>query len=211
MALRKDGEARLMMETREARRLFLYGDGDGKRILGVTELSRRTGVSEGTIRKHYSDWEKEFEGKLQGNDSRSHALALSAESLDIHKSNIAFLEDQMAKVKWEIEQFDDIIASLQGICDNFSLNTDNGDHAVRLFENYLSSRYNMDSLRRMFLTMQKQHSDLTGVRDLMDIQATITKEREKGRVKMDLRKEAAAALPRNVTPDDGKLAVFDRS
>ena len=120
------------------------------------------------------------------------------------------LEDQIRQCAWELEQFDEITAKLESICENFSLNTDNGDHAVRLLENYLSSRGAKDALRKTFMALHKHYTDLTGVRDLLDLQATSAKELEKGRVRMRLREEAARGGAVDVTPSEEKMSVFDR-
>lgn len=196
-------------ETREARRLFLYGDGDGKRVLNPDELAKRSGVHVTTIYRNLPLWEKAYEEMLSGNGQRNLAIALSAEQLQLHKSCIKTLEDQIRQCSWELEQFDEITSRLEAICENFSLNTENGDAALRLLENYLSSRGAKDSLRKTFMAMHKHYTDLTGVRDLLDVQATAAKELEKGRVRIRLKQEAAEQ-PRDVTPSDSKLAVFDR-
>ena len=196
-------------ETKEARKLYLYGDGTGKRVTNAEELARLSGVHTGTIYRNLPGWEKEWEQMLIGGNEQRLAIALSAEKLSLHNSCIDTLENQIRQCAWELEQFDEITGALEKICDNFSLNTDNGDAALRLFENYLSSRGAKDTLRKTFMSMHKHYTDLTGIKDLLDLQATSAKELEKGRVRMRLKKEGGEQL-RDVTPDDGKLAVFDR-
>lgn len=197
-------------ETKQARQLFLYGDGDGVRVINAEELAKRSGVHVGTIYRNLPQWEKEWEEILTGKNERTLAIALSAEQLQLHKSCIKTLEDQIRQCSWELEQFDEITSRLESICENFSLNTENGDAALRLLENYLASRGAKDALRKTFMAMHKHYTDLTGVRDLLDVQATAAKELEKGRVRIRLKQEAAEQ-PRDVTPPDSKLAVFDRS
>ena len=52
---------------------------------------------------------------------------------------------------------------------------------------------------------------MTGIMDLKDIQTTASKELEKGRVRIQLKKEQVESGPRDVTPEvDGGFA-FDRS
>ena len=207
---KKPAERTLKPETREARRMFLYGDGNGNRIISPHELAKRTGVHVTTIWRNLPAWEKEYVEILAGQDERSLAISLSAEQLQLHKSCINTVEEQLRQCQWELDRFDEITAKLESICENFSLNTENGDAALRLLENYLASRGTRDNLRKTFLTMHKHYTDLTGVRDLLDVQAVAAKELEKGRVRQILKREAAEGNPRDVTPPGEKLAVFDR-
>jgi hypothetical protein len=204
------GKMGMRVETKEAKRLFLYGDGTGERVTNAEKLAKLSGVHVTTIYRNMPAWEKEYEEILTGGNSRNLAIALSKEKLDLHNSCIDTLENQIKQAAWELEQFDEITSALEKICDNFSLNTDNGDAALRLFENYLSSRGAKDTLRKTFMAMHKHYTDLTGIKDLLDLQATSSKELEKGRVRLRLKEEAAKGSAVNVTPEDERLSVFDR-
>ena len=208
----RNGATYLMRaETAHARTLFLYGDGNGKRITAVPALAKAAGVAEGTIHRHLRAWEAEYEDLVIQSDPTAQALKLGGEQLTLHRKALSTLADQIEQIQWEIAQFDEITASLEKICDNFSLNTDNGDKALQLFSAYLSARGGKDNLRRTFMSMHKQYADMTGIMDLKDIQTTASKELEKGRVRIQLKKEQAESGPRDVTPEGGGGFAFDRS
>lgn len=190
------------------RQLFLYGNGDGKRILSIPALQKLTGCHPDTIRKHLPAWEKEAEKILINSNDSCLAFSLSEESLAAHESDMIFLRDNISQIKWEMDNLDNVIEKLETICGNFSLNTENGDDAIKLFDRYLRASLNKANLRGQFLAAQKQWTSLSGIVDLKDIQVVRQREIAKGKGKMDLKKLEAEENqgPKNIT----RTGVFAR-
>ena len=185
-------------ETRNARQLFLYGDGSGKPIRGVKALVAATGLHENTICKWIPIWSAEAEEIVANTSEKGLALHLSKETLDQHKKDMIFLRDDVNSIKFEMDNLDNCIEKLEKICENFSLNSDNGDEAIKLFDRYLRASLNKSSLRSQFLAAEKRWVELSGILDLKDIQVTQEKALAQGRAKQKLKAEADQDVPRNV-------------
>ena len=192
----------MLATTAHARQLFLYGNGDGKRIVNTRKLAELSGVHPETLRVYLPKCEKELEEMLAGAGGNGLVLRLREEDLNLHKQVLACIENQVKQCIWELETFDKIVASLESICDNFSLNTDNGDAALRLLENYLTARGTKADLRRQLLALHKHYTDQTGITSLLDIQTAAAKALETGRAKIKLKSEGAETV-RDVTPAAG--------
>lgn len=195
-------------EVASARQLFLYGAGDGKRIISTKELCRRTGIHESTVWRNMPAWEKEAEELLANTSESALALSLSAKDLQEHKADMEFLRSNINQIKWEMDNLDNIIEKFEEICGNFSLNSENGDDAIKLFDRYLRASLNKSSLRAQFLAAQKQFFAMSGVGDLKDIEAVRAREIAKGKGKLDLKKLEAEENqgPKNIT----RTGVFAR-
>lgn len=171
-----------------ARQAFLYGDETGRPVTSTARLCEIAGgMHENSIARHMQGWIVEREEMVASASKGSLALHLSKETLDAHNSDMIHLRDQLQQIKWEIDHLDDSIEKLANICENFSLNGDNADAALRIFENYLRASHNKSSLRKQFLATQKQWTDLAGIVALSDIQVTAAKEVAKGRAKLEVR------------------------
>lgn len=191
-----------------ARQLCIYGDGDGRPIGSPEKLAELTGLATKTIRKYIEGWLSEREEMVSGSSTQTLELQLSAKELQLHKKDMIFLRSQIDQVEWEMANLESIIAKLEGICENFSLNTDNGDKALQLFDSYLRACANQQKLRQQFLQLQKQWTSLVGVDALQDIAVTRAKADATLLAKMDARKAEAAEGVRDVTP--AGLGVFRR-
>jgi len=199
-------------ETQIARQLFLYGAGDGKRVISVRALCEATGLHEQTIGKHMPKWVKEAEEILMNSNEGGLGLALSKKTLDAHNADMDFLRNEINSIKWEMENLNDSIAALENICENFSLNSDNGDAALRIFENYLRASMNKSSLRGQFLGAEKRWVELSGVVAMSEVQITREKTLAQGRAKLDLKREENQAGIRDSNgPISGVFARPNRS
>lgn len=185
-------------EVATARQLFLYGAGDGKRIVGTQALVEATGVHEQTIRKHLPKWLKEAEELLSNTSELGVSLSLSAIEIESHQADMSHLRHDIDSIKFEMNSLDDVIEKLAGICEKFSLNTENGDAALKIFDSYLRASLNKSHLRGQFLAAEKRWIELSNISALKDI--TITKEKTLavGRAKLKLKgeeSEASAPIP----------------
>ena len=187
-------------ETEIARQLFLYGAGDGKRILSVNGLIKATGLSVDTINRHMPKWKKESEEMLSGSSDCGLALRLSKETLNDHNLDMIHLRSDINSIKFEMENLDNMIEKLQNICENFSLNSENGDDAIKLFDRYLRASLNKMSLRGQFLAAEKRWVELSGIVALTDIQITKEKALATGRAKLKLKAEESEAGMKPVVP-----------
>lgn len=183
-----------------ARQAYLYGQGDGKPVTTTSRLAEIAGMTEKAIIRHLPTWQAEREELISNSPETTLAIQLSAKDLQLHKSDMIHLRDQIQQVKWEIDSLDDSIAKLEGIVDRISRNSDNGDAAVALLDRYLRASSNKQFLRKQFLSLQSQWVKLSGVEGLLDVGLTREKELVKGKVKHELKSLGQEGTPRDVTP-----------
>lgn len=194
-------------ETRNARQLFLYGNGDGKRVTGVKALVAATGLHEQTIWKHIPAWQKEVEEMVSKTSESGLALFLSGESMKAHETDMLALREQINQVKWELETLDEVTSKLEMWVEKFSGNADDQDKALKILEAWQRNCGQKSSLRGQFLSLQKQWHSMSGVASLSEVQLTREKALAVGRAKQKLQKEAAEGDVVNVTP---KVGIFAR-
>ena len=176
-------------ETEIARQLFLYGAGDGKRLMSVKSLVEATGLHEATINRHMPKWKKESEQLLSGTNECGLALLLSKESLKAHELDMLALRGQIDQVKWELETLEDVTEKLENWMDKFSGDSESQDKALRILEAWQRNCGQKSSLRSQFLSLQKQWTSLSGIVDLKEVQITREKTMAVGRAKMKLKSE----------------------
>lgn len=203
----RPGGKGIKAETAYAKQLFLYGNGDGKRIMNATKLAEMSGVHVETVRKWLPDWEREIEERLSGTTKAGLAIRLSERSFEASMQALTCIENEMKKVQFELKKFDEITASLEKICENFSLNTDNGDRALELFQAYLQARGSKADLRRQLLAIHKHHAEHSGVSALREVQTTGAKALETARAKVAVKAETAETV-RDVTPAGAAVSLL---
>jgi len=185
--------------TREAKRLFMHGAGDGKRVVGVVKLSQMSGASESAIRMHYAAWEKEFEEKVANTGELSLALKLSAETLSDNKRDIAFIRDQIDQVKYELEQTEEITARLADWLDNFD--GENQDTALNIFDSFVKGCSIKGPLRSQFIALKKLWDEKAGLDGIRDVALVREKEIRKGEARLAVKQLSNSPLtgPRQVS------------
>lgn len=183
-------------EVAAARQLFLYGAGDGRRVLSTRGLCEATGVHPQTIHKWMPKWEKEAEEIISNSSENGQALRLSAEDLQLHKSSMSALADQLTQIQWELDRHADIVADLR----EWARETSDLEFSMNLLDKYLRMQGSKATLRGQFLAYQKQFATLSGVVDLKDIAVVSAKELSKGRAKQTLKSEENAGAPKIVGP-----------
>lgn len=192
--------------ARFARQLYLYGNGDGKRVTSVPELAKQSGLHEQTIRLRLPAWEKESEEILINTNSSGLALSLSAQELSAHKSDMIHLRDQINQCKFELDRLEDITAKLETWLDKFD--AEDYKDALSIFDAWQRASGQKSSLRSQFLAMQKQWTSLSGIVDLKDIHVVREKEISKGKAKLDIKRMESEQGTRPANPLEN--SVFAR-
>jgi len=195
---------RVKFEVETARQLFLYGAGDGKRVLNPHALAEASGLHISTIQRWMKTWLAEAEQLLSGASTNGLALNLSKDTMSLHKSNMVFLEKQLQVIKYELDTMDTITEKLEAWLDKFS-GENEFEKAIQIFHDWQRASGTKSSLRSQFLALQKQHATLSGIVDLKDIEVVRAKEISKGKAKLEMQKlsqqEAAnGGEIRNATP-----------
>lgn len=160
--------------TEAARQLFLYGEGDGVRVLEVKDLIAKTGLSRQTIQNHLPKWQQEVGEVLQSTSKLAspNSLSLSSETLEAHKADIAFIRKQLDESKSEIERLPVIISDLEGLVQQF---VDDSDKAIVLLDRYLRTSMNKKSLTKRFVELKLLWDSKSGVDSLKNIQEATAK------------------------------------
>ncbi len=186
-------------EVEVARQLFIYGAGDGKRVISVRALCEATGLHEQTIGVHLPKWQKEVEEILINSNISDLGLSLSAKDLDQHKTDMEAIRSQLAQIQWELDRHDEITAALQDWASTISTeDPEFGEKSFRILETYLRMSGSKATLRGQLLSYQKQWATMAGIVDLKDISVIAAKEMSKGRAKMKLKSEENQDAPKNV-------------
>lgn len=180
-------------EIEVARQLYLYGAGDGKRVISTKGLVEATGLHPETIANHLPKWEKQAEEILINSNSVGLGLELSAKDLQLHKDCMNTLAEQLKQIEWEMDKISDIAADLR----QWAKETSDPEESFQMLDRYLRSMGSKATLRSQFLAYQKQFATLSGVIDLKDISVTAAKEMSKGRAKLKLKSEENGDPPKN--------------
>lgn len=185
-------------KAKVARQYYLYGTGDGKRIVDPAKLAEAADLHVETVRKHLPMWEAEVEEILANSSKTGLGLKLSADVMRSHQSDMDFLRDQINQVKYELDTLAEVTAKLEGIADRICQSGEEGmDKALRVFEDWLRACGSQRALRTQFLAMQKQWTALGGVVDMKDVSVVREKEMAKGRARLDLEAEKERATKEN--------------
>lgn len=176
-------------ETRNARQLFLYGNGDGKRVTGVKALVAATGLHEQTIWKHIPAWQKEVEEMVSKTSESGLALHLSGESMKAHETDMSHLRNLVEANKFQQTEIEDVTEKLEGWMDKFSGSPDDQDKALKILDLWVRTCGQKSTLISQFLSLQKQWTSLAGITDLKEIQITREKALAVGRAKQKLKSE----------------------
>lgn len=90
-------------ETRHARQLFLFGEGNNPPIKNINKLSKVSGVPLRTLRDHVKKWRQEAENLALSSPDSPYTLSLSPEVLQAHQEEIEFLYTQVIKLRKRVK------------------------------------------------------------------------------------------------------------
>ena len=94
----------LTEDMQYAKQLYLYGDGKDKPIKNIAKLATTAGVSERGIRYHLADWRRISTELALNNPNSPYSLSLSEDTLEQHRKEIAFLGQQVAKLRTQLAE-----------------------------------------------------------------------------------------------------------
>lgn len=180
-------------EVREARRLFLYGGADGRRITSTEELATLAGCHVASVRRYLPAWEKEHEANLCGASENAFQLRLNAETLAKHEKDVMFLRKSLDSMLLEASALPDLLGSLRDVVQRF-LNSGDKDAyevAADAFARYLKTFGTRESLNSQILALQKRWKECAGIESLQSVAETREKTLASGRAKLRLRAEEA--------------------
>jgi hypothetical protein len=186
-------------EVETARQLFLYGRGDGKRVLNAQALADECGLHIETVRRHMHTWLKESEEMLAGTSECGLAISLSKEVLNKHNNDMIHLRKLIDINKFEINRIEEITEKLESWLDKFS-NTEEIERAIKILDLWVRSCGQKSALQSQFLALQKQWTSLSGIVDLKDVEIVRAKEISKGKAKLEMRR-----IEQQDAADNGEL------
>lgn len=219
---RVDGRARLgawcgpmkTPEVREARRLFLFGNGDGRRVLKVERLAELAGCTVDTIRRHLPAWEREAEEIAANSSETGIQLRLNKLALAKFESDRDFIRGQIDLQEAEIKQLTNLAPLLLEVVKRISdANPDAGEAASALLSSFFDTVANRKAMEAHLLKLQSHWSRMAGIESLQAVAETREKTLATGRAKLALRREEAGdagagdgSAARPVTPAGGVFA-----
>lgn len=192
-------------EVREARRLFLFGNGDGRRVLKVEDVARLSGCHQNTVRRHLPAWEAEAEGIVAASEENSLPMRLNAETLRKHESDKSFIRRQIDTQLAEIESLPKLQDTLLNLVRSIAEcgNPDAGEQAAALLGRFFETVGNRKVMEAHLLKLQAHWAKMAGIESLQAVAETREKTLATGRAKLALRREEAAGEP---GPDGARLA-----
>lgn len=183
-------------EVREARRLFLFGNGDGKRVLNVARLAEMAGCHIQSIHKHLPTWEAENEKIVCNSSENGLGLRLNAETLKKHESDKAFIRRQIDLQVLEIKRLPVLEKQLLNLAQVIAAgNSEAGEVACELLGRFFETIGARKSAEAHLLKLQSHWSKMAGVESLQAVAETREKTLATGRAKLALRREEAEGMP----------------
>lgn len=184
-------------EVREARRLFLFGNGDGKRVLNVARLAEMAGCHIQSIHKHLPTWEAENEKIVCNSSENGLGLRLNAETLKKHESDKAFIREQIDSQVAEIKRLPVLEKQLLSIADACAKSQNDSGAAeavLALVQSFVGLHGSRKAGEAHLLKLQAHWSKMAGVESLQAVAETREKTLATGRAKLALRREEAEGM-----------------
>ena len=195
-------------ETRFAKQLFLFGNGNGQPVRNVDKLSKLSGVHEQTIRKYLSEWEKEAQELLASSSECGLAISLNRKQIDQNNKDIDFIRDQLNKITFEIKSLEKIALRLAEWMDKFD--GDDIQTALSIFSDWQRATGSEAALRSQFIALKKLWDEKAAIDGLRDIALTREKEITKGKARIELKKLENEKPPETARIAGGLFARRDR-
>jgi len=200
------GRPATRLGTEAARTAFLYGTGNGERVLTIKELARIGGVSTVTIGKHIPAWEREFASLCATKGHASFELFLSAETLAQHAANLQSWKELDDELLAEIKELPKITKFLRSTIEWFREHGDKGDvqDVKTLVDSFLRTIGARKSLISQRLAVNARWNQGAGIDEMRAVAGTRAKTMETGRAKLELDKERQA---QGLRPADEKPTI----
>lgn len=185
--------------TRAARTAYLYGQGDGKRIVSVRKLCELFDLTENTVKRHVKEWDREFAAMASESTELGAAMALNAETLAFHKATTENLQSYIVETKQLIKTLPEVSERLEEMLAQL-LNAKPRDYKAccEVFKSLCSSMLSKQASQKHLIALQKAWKENAGIDALQDVSTHREKALTTGRIKAQLlaeREENAGNLP----------------
>ena len=181
-------------EIRTARLLFLYGSGDGHRVLRPDRLAEMVGCHPESIRKHLPGWEAEAEAILAKTGENGLGLRLNAETLKKHESDKAFIREQIDSQVAEIQALPVLekqLLSIADACAKSQSAPETAEAVLALVQSFVGLHGSRKAAEAHLLKLQSHWAKMAGIESLQAVAETREKTLATGRAKLALRREEA--------------------
>lgn len=179
-----------------ARQAFLYGQGDGRPVLDPAKLAEIAGCHVNTINKWMPGWLKQREEYLATNGNSEFGLSLSSETIEQHRKNTKFLEEQTTNLRREVAILDKLESVLIKAVESAQVHDpESATQVLAMVQSYLGSSAARKSLQTQFIAVQRAWKENAGIDSLQDVATAREKALATGRAKLDLKREADGAGP----------------
>ncbi len=188
--------------TRVARQAFLYGEGNGRRVLDVKRLAEIGGLNEATVRRWLPGWEQELENDLRGSTENGIKLHLSAEILREHRKHELFFRNSLNETIQADKEAGELASVLRRAIREAAVHDKDAAEAVlsqvNAFCNMVASK---KTLQTQAVMLKKAWNEASGMSGAMAVAETREKTLATGRAKLEIQREAGPPDPANVTPE----------
>jgi hypothetical protein len=184
-------------EVREARRLYLFGSGDGQRVLNVDRLAKLAGCRVETIRRHLAAWEAEAD-KLAANSAENGLVfRLNAETLAKHESDCMKIRSCIDAQIVELERLPILekrLLSIADACAKSQSDAGAAEAVLSLVQSFIGLHGSRKAGELHLLKLQSHWAKMAGIESLQSVAETREKTLASGRAKLRLRAEEAAGM-----------------
>lgn len=184
-------------EIRTARLLFLFGSGNGERILNPARLAELVGCHAESIRKYLPAWEAEAENILANSAQNGLGLRIKHGDLEKHESDKAFFRRQIDSQVAEIQALPKLESTLLDAVRKIAncVDSDMAETAISMLRAYFDTVGSRKAAEAHLIKLQSHWTKMAGIESLQAVAETREKTLATGRAKLDLKREAAADAP----------------
>jgi hypothetical protein len=184
-------------EVREARRLFLFGGGDGRRVLRVETLAEMAGCHVQSIRRWLPAWEAEAEKMSASSSDFGLEMRLNAETLAKHESDCLHIRRKIDAQLAELERLPALEKQLLSIADACARSQNDAGAAeavLSLVQSFIGLHGSRKAGEIHLIKLQSHWSKMAGIESLQSVAETREKTLASGRAKLRLRAEEAQGM-----------------
>jgi hypothetical protein len=182
-------------EVREARRLFLFGGGDGRRVLRVETLAEMAGCHVQSIRRWLPAWEAEAEKMSASSSDFGLEMRLNAETLAKHESDCMKIRSCIDAQIVELERLPILekrLLSIADACAKSQSDAGAAEAVLSLVQSFIGLHGSRKAGEIHLLKLQSHWSKMAGIESLQSVAETREKTLASGRAKLRLRAEETA-------------------
>lgn len=192
MVIEKPGVRGPSAAVEIARQAFLFGNGDGNPVTSTARLSEVSGVHEKTLQRYIPGWIKEREDMLLSAGNGSFGLSLSPETLENHRKNTKFLEEQTAELRREVATIKTLEKVLLDAVKSAQVHDpESATQVLALVQSFIGSSAARKSLQTQFVALQRAWKENAGIDALQDVATAREKTLATGRARLDIKREEA--------------------